>query len=59
MVFILTMAFIAGIIQLKSFYDQGNWLLVTIDSIVLIVSVLVILESISVISKAKRGEAPE
>ncbi|MGH1470553.1 MAG: carbon starvation CstA family protein [Cellvibrionaceae bacterium] len=59
MVFILTMAFIAGIIQLKSFYDQGNWLLVGIDSIVLIVSVLVILESVSVISKAKRGEAPE
>ncbi|GAB1263531.1 carbon starvation CstA family protein [Aurantivibrio infirmus] len=59
MVFILTMAFIAGLIQLVDFYRQGNWLLVAIDIIVLVVSILVILESISVILKVKREKDGE
>ena len=59
MVFVLVMAFLAGMIQLKTYYDEKNWLLVSIDAIVLIVSILVILESISVIARAKRGAAPE
>jgi len=53
MVFVLAMAFIAAVIQLIDFYEQGNWLLVAIDSVVLIVSVLVILEAISVIQKTR------
>ncbi|GAB1263123.1 carbon starvation CstA family protein [Aurantivibrio plasticivorans] len=59
MVFILCMAFFAGILQLIGFYESKNWLLVVVDSIVLIVSVLVILEAISVIMRLKRGQPAE
>ena len=54
MVFVLIMAFFAGVIKLAEYYQQGNWLLVVLDAIVLIVSVLVMLEAWSVIAKHKR-----
>ena len=41
-------------IKLKEFYDAGNWLLVTIDVIVVITTFMVILEAASVISKVER-----
>ncbi|MEI5639407.1 MULTISPECIES: carbon starvation CstA family protein [unclassified Pseudoalteromonas] len=53
MVFVLVMAFFAGIIKLGEYYQQGNWLLVVLDVIVLVVSVLVMLEAWSVINKTK------
>ncbi|WP_462157402.1 carbon starvation CstA family protein [Pseudoalteromonas sp. GB56] len=55
MVFVLTMAFFAGVIKLAEYYQQGNWLLVTLDAVVLIVSVLVMLEAWSVIVAHKQG----
>ncbi|MGQ9426777.1 carbon starvation CstA family protein [Gilvimarinus sp. F26214L] len=54
MVFVLAASFAAGLIQLVSFYNQGNYLLVALDFIVLAVSVLVMLEAVSVILKLKR-----
>ena len=51
------MAFLAGIIKLKEYYLDGNYLLVFLDAVVLIVSVLVMLESWSVIRKFKRQSA--
>ncbi|MEO2267124.1 carbon starvation CstA family protein [Pseudoalteromonas pernae] len=54
MVFVLTMAFFAGVIKLAEYYQQGNWLLVTLDAIVLIVSILVMLEAWSVIVAHKQ-----
>ncbi|MBN7819968.1 carbon starvation protein A [Bowmanella yangjiangensis] len=57
MSFVLVMAFFAGVIKLGEYYQQGNWLLVGLDLIVLIVSVLVMLEAWSVIVKHKASEA--
>ncbi|BBN82451.1 carbon starvation protein A [Pseudoalteromonas sp. A25] len=55
MSFVLLMAFFAGVIKLQEYYQQGNWLLVILDIIVLVVSVLVMLEAWSVISKHNRA----
>ncbi|GAB3096629.1 carbon starvation protein A [Aestuariicella hydrocarbonica] len=57
MVFVLVMAFFAGLIKLKEYYLDGNYLLVFLDAIVLIVSVLVMLEAFAVVSKFKRDLA--
>ncbi|MFY8274116.1 carbon starvation protein A [Pseudoalteromonas sp. SSDWG2] len=59
MVFVLSMAFFAGVIKLAEYYQQGNWLLVTLDAIVLVVSVLVMLEAWSVIVKHKREDSAQ
>jgi len=56
MIFVLITSFLGGVIQLMDFYRQGNFLLVVLDFIVLVVSVLVMLEAASVVSKLKRGE---
>ncbi|MCW8195843.1 carbon starvation protein A [Proteobacteria bacterium 005FR1] len=62
MVFVLSMAFLAGLIQLGEYYRAGEWTLVVIDTLVLIVSVMVMLEAVSVILKHRRaaqaGSAP-
>ena len=50
MVFVLFTSCWAAIIKLMEFWAAGNWLLVTIDIVVLVTSLLVILEAISVIS---------
>lgn len=55
MIFVMITSCWAAVIKLKEFYLAGNWLLVTIDIIVLVTSVLVILEAISVISKFRSG----
>jgi len=39
------------------FYEAGNYLLVTLDFIVLVVSVLVMLEAASVVSKLRKERA--
>ena len=57
MVFVLAMAFFAGLIKLKEYYAEGNYLLVFLDALVLVVSVLVMLEAWSVISKFKKDRA--
>jgi len=54
MIFILITSSWAALIKLKEFYDAENWLLVTIDVIVVITTFLVILEAASVISKIRR-----
>ncbi len=54
MVFVMFTSCWAAIIKLKEFWIDENWLLVTIDIIVLVTSVLVILEAIAVITKFRR-----
>ncbi len=54
MIFVLITSSWAALIKLKEFYEAGNWLLVTIDLIVVITTVMVILEAISVISRFER-----
>ncbi|QPG05937.1 carbon starvation protein A [Salinimonas marina] len=57
MTFVLIMAFFAGLIKLKEYYLAENYLLVFLDAVVLIVSVLVMLEAWSVISRFKKSQA--
>jgi len=58
MIFVLSMSFLAGIVTLLQFFDDGNYLLVAIDVIVLITTVLVMLEAASVVSKLRQSEVP-
>ena len=55
MVFVLTMSFFAGITTLLTFIENENYLLTFIEVIVLITSLLVMLEAISVVSKIKKN----
>ncbi|QJR81424.1 carbon starvation protein A [Alteromonas pelagimontana] len=56
MTFVLVMAFFAGIIKLKEYFLAENYLLVFLDAVVLIVSVMVMLEAWSVISRFRREQ---
>jgi carbon starvation protein len=57
MIFVLITSFLGGLIQLRAFYEAGNYLLVALDFIVLVVSVLVMLEAASVVMKLKKDQA--
>jgi carbon starvation protein len=59
MIFVLITSSWAALIKLKEFYIAGNWLLVTIDLVVVITTFLVILEAASVISKFRRDSASQ
>ena len=54
MVFVLITSCWAAILKLMEFWAAGNWLLVTIDIIVLVTSFMVILEAVSVIAKFRK-----
>ena len=58
MIFVLITSSWAALIKLKEFYEAGNWLLVTIDVVVVITTFMVILEAASVISKIRRDSSP-
>ncbi len=58
MVFVLVTSSWAALIKLKEFYEAGNWLLVTIDVVVVITTFMVILEAASVIAKIRRESSP-
>lgn len=55
MAFVLTMASIAGLMQLVGFYHEENYLLMGLDFIVLVVSVLVGLEAFGVVMKHRKA----
>ena len=57
MIFVLSVSFLAGVITLIKFFEEGNYLLVVLDIIVLITSLLVMLEAGSEIFKHKREKA--
>jgi carbon starvation protein len=60
MIFVMITSSWAAILKLIEWYQVKNWLLVTIDVIVLVTSVMVILEAASVISRYRRDNvAPE
>ena len=60
MLFVLTMSFLAGLVTLVQFFEDGNYLLVVIDLIVLITSLFVMLEAGAVIMNHKKTNvAPE
>ncbi len=57
MMFVMTTSTWAALLKLIEWYQAGNWVLVVIDLIVIVTSVLVILESASVISQYRRDNA--
>jgi len=56
MIFVMITSSWAAVLKLIEWYQAKNWLLVTIDVIVLVTSVLVILEAASVISRFRRED---
>ncbi len=54
MIFVMITSSWAAVLKLIEFWQAGNWLLVTIDLIVLITSIMVMLEAASVISRFRR-----
>jgi carbon starvation protein len=56
MVFIIFMAFWASAWYLIDYYQTGRWLLVILNLAVMIVSIMVMLEAISVILKIRQGD---
>jgi len=54
MIFVLITSCWAAVLKLMEFWAAGNWLLVTIDIVVLVTSLMVILEAISVIAKFRQ-----
>ena len=54
MIFVLITSCWAAVIKLMEFWEASNWLLVIIDIVVLVTSLLVILEAVSVISKFRK-----
>lgn len=55
LVFVLTMSLWAAVIQLQTFYNEGNWLLLVIDIIILIAAVWVTVEAIGALNRARKG----
>ena len=55
MLFVLVMSFLAGLVTLRQFFLDGNYLLVALDVLVLGTSLLVMLEAGSVLSAASRS----
>ncbi|MDZ7642838.1 MAG: carbon starvation protein A [Woeseiaceae bacterium] len=58
MIFVMITSCWAAVLKLIEFYEAKNWLLVTIDIVVLVTSVMVILEAIAVISRFRRDNPP-
>jgi carbon starvation protein len=59
MFFVLITSTWAAALKLIEWYIDGNWLLVTIDLVVLIISLLVVLEAASAVSRYRRSSLTE
>ncbi len=55
MIFVLITSSWAALIKLREFYLSENWLLFTIDIVVVVTTFMVILEAASVISKIRKA----
>lgn len=55
LVFVLVMSIYALIVQLGTFYADGNWLLLTLDVVILVASLWVALESGLAMQAARKG----
>jgi len=56
MLFVFVMSFLAACVTLVQFYQDGNYLLVALDLVVLATSLLVMLEAASTIAAYRRGD---
>ncbi len=51
--FLLVMTIAALLIQLRSFYEQGNWFLLILDVVVLVAAILVAMECASALKRSR------
>ena len=58
MLFVLVMSFLAGLVTLRQFFLDGNYLLVALDVLVLGTSLLVMLEAGSVLAAGSKAAPP-
>src|SRR5690606_5295477 len=59
LVFVFSMSVAAAIVQVGQFYSDGDWLLLTLDLIILVAALWVIVEAIGAMAKARREPADE
>ncbi|MCT2339146.1 carbon starvation protein A [Corynebacterium sp. p3-SID1056] len=57
--FVTLMSLWAAVLQLRTLFEAGNWLLLVIDVVIIICAIWVIVEAITAISKARREPAIE
>ena len=55
LVFILVMGLLALLIQLRGFYEKGDWFLFTLDLVVLVAAILVTLECVAALRREKKN----
>lgn len=55
--FILAMSVLALLVQLKGFYEAGNWFLLGLDLVILVAAVWVIVEAVIAMGRARREPA--
>ncbi|MCQ4607466.1 carbon starvation CstA family protein [Corynebacterium pseudogenitalium] len=55
--FVTLMSLWAAVLQLRTLFEAGNWLLLAIDVVIIICAIWVIVEAITAISKARREPA--
>lgn len=58
LLFVLVVSVYAALIQLGTFYRDGNWLLLILDAIIVVAAIWVIVESAIALNRA-RTSAPE
>lgn len=59
LIFLLIMTVFALIVQLKGFYDKGDWFLLTLDLVVLVAAIWIALEASASLSKIKKEQKAE
>ena len=57
LVFVTLMSLWAAVLQLRTLYGAGNWLLLGIDVVIIVAAVWVVVEAVASISKARREPA--
>ncbi|WP_111497871.1 MULTISPECIES: carbon starvation protein A [Marinobacter] len=57
LVFLLAMTLFALLLQLKGFYETGDWFLLGLDLVVLVAAILVTLECVSSLRRVKQEQA--
>ncbi|MEJ5914470.1 carbon starvation CstA family protein [Pseudokineococcus sp. 1T1Z-3] len=57
--FVLTMAMLAALAQLRTFYEAGNWLLLGLDVVIIVAALWVVFEAAVAMSRARRTPPEE
>ena len=57
LIFVTAMSLWAAILQVRTFYNSGNWLLLVLDVIIICCAIWVIVEAFTAVSKARREPA--